>query len=574
MAQPQSIQPVTYDPIQQLPYDVWIECIKFAVVDDPVGPLPYLAVSPEWSRNLMEEPSLWTTIVIYNGEDEAARIHIFLHLSQNYLLDVVNRASGNRLLAILEANAPRIRSIELKMWSWMDEEGAIFDTKYSLPNLQVLDAGDRTIPSGFILRCPKLTTIFAFVDIENHHLLNHATQDVKFTGTKYDKVQEISPNSKYRSLGINSNRGFPIDIADFRPSLSRWSGILECLSTRLSASLESLSISISSKLLPALILHAPLLLRLQTLELGVLLVHNDILEPNQAIFAEGIPQIRSAHIHFITIGLYAQPSEAFDTILEAFDKVRFFRNLEEIYISSKHAKASNSQLGSCFQSAINARTITIDVNLHHKAPKKPISKSSPMTKLESLTINCLPILDYINASLPISLKLMPGDKSGTASKKKFEFQVDRCDDYNMLEWLDPVNQTELLHDCHTIIFRESFRPHSLMTFSELTDVDLSGNRRERQRGTSGFLSAILQNPEIFPRLHTIRMDGYPFWELLFALMRKRLAGNGIPIKRLVLPSLPCAYILSHLIRLLKGDPVYTARDTDVVIFQRHSNSAL
>lgn len=72
MDKSQSTRLVTYDPIRRFPYDVWTECIKLAMADDSAGPLPYLAVSPEWSRNLIEEPSFWTTIVIDNGEDEAA----------------------------------------------------------------------------------------------------------------------------------------------------------------------------------------------------------------------------------------------------------------------------------------------------------------------------------------------------------------------------------------------------------------------------------------------------------------------------------------------------------------------
>lgn len=66
------------------------------------------------------------------------------------------------------------------------------------------------------------------------------------------------------------------------------------------------------------------------------------------------------------------------------------------------------------------------------------------------------------------------------------------------------------------------------------------------------------------------MEIYPYWELLFAVLRQRLEGSTVPITSLVLPAHPYAYLLSHVTQLLKGHSVYTARDIDVIISLRHS----
>lgn len=511
MDQSQSTRLVTYDPIQRLPYDAWTECFKFSILDDSAGPLPYLAVSSHWCQALIGTPSLWTTIVIENGEDETARIHTFLHLSQSSLLDIIFKASIDTLLATLEATATRIRSIKSEVSHWAPEI-AIFETKYPFltlqafgrgspanlglcypdtkyhdQSLQVFNRGIGVIPTRFLLRCPNLTVISAPVDIRDYHLLNPATRDIMFHGVTPDNIHEISPLSKYRSLKIGTLVEF-LDHSDIR----KWSGMLEHLSTNLGACLERLSIFISSKLLPGLIQNVPLLPRLRTLDLEIPLMYQ--VEPNEAIIVEGIQLVHSIYLRFIPSRDQTQDSKALDTILETFNNAKLFQNFEEIYISS-FTECSDSQLGSCLQSAMNAQKITVDVHTtsdnnrtrmfnsdpYYKTPKEPISETRPLTRLESLTVNCLSILDYISAARPISLKLEKYHKGYKLQKKKFRFHVAKCDDDGMLSRLDPVNQEELLQDCHTIVFRGLFKPKASMIFGELADLDLSAYRTDYQR---------------------------------------------------------------------------------------------
>jgi hypothetical protein len=76
------------DPLERLPYELWVKTFQCVVSDRREGTLPYLAVSQKWSQTILEEPSLWTSIIIDGDIDEVVRIYIFLHLSRDHLLDV------------------------------------------------------------------------------------------------------------------------------------------------------------------------------------------------------------------------------------------------------------------------------------------------------------------------------------------------------------------------------------------------------------------------------------------------------------------------------------------------------
>jgi hypothetical protein len=84
--------PQTRDPLIRLPYKTWLQCLSLAIyksVEELLrhnfadGPLPYLAVSPNWSETILTSPALWTQIIAENGEDEEARLHTFLLVCQS-----------------------------------------------------------------------------------------------------------------------------------------------------------------------------------------------------------------------------------------------------------------------------------------------------------------------------------------------------------------------------------------------------------------------------------------------------------------------------------------------------------
>jgi hypothetical protein len=106
------MNPRTRDPLICLPYETWLQCLSLAIQDSAAGPLPYLAVSPQWSENILSSPTLWNRIIIDNGEDEEARLHTFLHLSSSQLLGV--ECPGDfpvQWMQLLIQHRTRIRSL-------------------------------------------------------------------------------------------------------------------------------------------------------------------------------------------------------------------------------------------------------------------------------------------------------------------------------------------------------------------------------------------------------------------------------------------------------------------------------
>ena len=80
--------PRSKDILKIFPYEVWPKCIMAAIDREPEGPLPFLNISTHWQTLLLDTPELWTYIHIEDGEDLAARVHLFLHLSRHCPLEV------------------------------------------------------------------------------------------------------------------------------------------------------------------------------------------------------------------------------------------------------------------------------------------------------------------------------------------------------------------------------------------------------------------------------------------------------------------------------------------------------
>jgi hypothetical protein len=82
------------DPLDALPYEIWIWCISLSIDGRLAGPLELLAVSRRWDGLLLNTPSLWSQIYIQNREDEM----VFIIPSLIKLLG--HKLSGHRSSAI------------------------------------------------------------------------------------------------------------------------------------------------------------------------------------------------------------------------------------------------------------------------------------------------------------------------------------------------------------------------------------------------------------------------------------------------------------------------------------------
>lgn len=519
-------------------------------------------------------------ITLKMGEDQAARIQTFLHLSQNCLLDIVYWDSIDTLRLILEANSPRIRSIELNVWN-EELNILISDINYFFPALHEFSAPIGGIPRSFLLSCLNLRIIHSNFDIMNYDLLNPDIEVVYFTGVEAKDIAPLSQQSKYKTLGINFDMTSHFHNREYLSGFRSWATNLPYLSTHLATCLENLLITISSNIFSALFLQVSLLSRLRSLDLNIILEPQE--EPINIVSQEGFNHVRDLRILIMTLenNDSDRNPDIVEGILRALVEDKAVEHLEDLWLSSTYAPRNENLVGACLQSAINAQRIVLYISPRTSPSEESISISTPMAKLEVLSVDSLSYLGYINTTNPIGLELtsMGGATPSLQPRKsQFQFQVAHLDDMiDRLATMDPVTQEELLHHCRTIRFGGNFKPHSVIKFEMLTTVDFSSRSLfgGRQIASRDFLDALLQQPETCPYLSTLGMEGYPFWELLFTVMRRRLMTGITPIKSLILPALPCAYILSHITRYLKGDcSVSTASDVDVVISHRHSRSDL
>jgi hypothetical protein len=104
------------DPLDALPYEVWVWCITFAIDGRKDGPLELLAVSSRWAGVLLDTPSLWNQIYIENGEDEIARICTFLYLSRGCSLhvDIMTGLPSLDSLQLIVDHVSRVSTISIR----------------------------------------------------------------------------------------------------------------------------------------------------------------------------------------------------------------------------------------------------------------------------------------------------------------------------------------------------------------------------------------------------------------------------------------------------------------------------
>ncbi|KIM29164.1 hypothetical protein M408DRAFT_22975 [Serendipita vermifera MAFF 305830] len=110
-----SIQTNLSDPLNYLPYELWVECIHLAISDEPTGPLSLLEVSSNWTKKITAAPELWSRIHIDTGDDLLARAETFLCLSEPVRIDLVVEVSDELGLDlfkhITKKYASRIQSL-------------------------------------------------------------------------------------------------------------------------------------------------------------------------------------------------------------------------------------------------------------------------------------------------------------------------------------------------------------------------------------------------------------------------------------------------------------------------------
>jgi hypothetical protein len=104
------------DPLDALPYEIWIWCITLSIDGQHAGPLELLGVSRRWDGLLLDTPFLWNKIYIQNGEDEIAKISTFLHLSKKCSLhvDILTSVLTRDSLRLIAEHMYRVTTISIR----------------------------------------------------------------------------------------------------------------------------------------------------------------------------------------------------------------------------------------------------------------------------------------------------------------------------------------------------------------------------------------------------------------------------------------------------------------------------
>jgi hypothetical protein len=120
---------------------------------------------------------------------------------------------------------------------------------------------------------------------------------------------------------------------------------------------------------------------------------------------------------------------------------------------------------------------------------------------------------------------------------------------SVMDYVGVSNQSSW--NCKSIEFTHHTCPDDITPLSRLEFVELS-DEYSNDRAGNEFLLKMLENPEACPRLHTIAIEHYPLWELLFEVLRRRNSGGLQRITQIRLRRLPVLQLLWRLVRLLGG----------------------
>jgi hypothetical protein len=183
------------------------------------GPLELLTVSRRWERLLLDTPSLWNQIYIQNGEDEIARISIFLHLSRKCSLhvDILTALLTMDHWQLITENMSRVATISIRP--------GVSDTITALHMEQWKQAASSTLARLFKGQLPSninSTSCFGF-SLRENGALYYSIISMKFTTAN----MVASTDKQDRLTAIPLNRMWEEQIARCA-FVSRWCIVKLC----------------------------------------------------------------------------------------------------------------------------------------------------------------------------------------------------------------------------------------------------------------------------------------------------------------------------------------------------------
>jgi hypothetical protein len=566
----------------RLPYDAWHECIRFAAMQSVEGPLPYLAVSSSWADSIIASPILWTTIIFDDyREDQEARLHTFSHLSQDlplYLIYIYS-SDGKTIERFINNHRLRIRSIE-------DEYGAgemlstvLGTITTSLPALRYLESWD-DISERFFSNCVNLRVVQSpQVRIVDEACLGPHVESICFNDVEPSSIVNLTHRTNIRTLGLSLWRRGDGPFWDEKTG-EPFKAPMANLFTKISQTLSNLSLWISFDSYSVFIPLVSSIPGLHTLSLYL-----NVTRSLQNGFSQFLtPPIRHSDVknlrdlsiilfgasHFDEddedrgdwAGFNPGPADAF---IQSLTVGKSFKELK--YLSFDCGMPYHeSHLGPLLQSAISAREVHA-FGTDGMIPTSLRMERQLMPRLQSLTLPSLALYSCIDAPNLIKLDLsadtiigeMPVETNDTTHLQKLTLPARLMNNAGV--------SMHSLWNSNSIKFISDICPQDITPLSRLESVEFS--HRVTAAAANEFLFKILESPKACPQLSVIRISGYPLWELLFEVLRKRNSSGLRRITQITLPRLPVLQLLWRLVRLLSGETaVFTNRDVDEVIVKR------
>lgn len=222
-------------------------CLYYISSTSVEGLLHLLAVSTRWSSLILNTPLLWASIVIgEGGGDELVRIHTFLHLSRDQLLDIVVRGPATFLDGIdaLMPHAQRIRSLAIRT-SPTDQETLVrcfMEGAPSFSQMQILnvEGGNHHLWQEMLKICPNLRVIRGMLAPSgeaNMHNLEEVSTSLESLGDALSVTR--AGNLTYLAL----------DYSEIQASNAQWTSHIQDLGVTLSRRLHNLKVMLNFKTL-------------------------------------------------------------------------------------------------------------------------------------------------------------------------------------------------------------------------------------------------------------------------------------------------------------------------------------
>lgn len=573
-AQANNFTPAMPDPLERLPYELWVDCLYFASIGSSDGPLPYLAVSSKWSQSLIVEPTLWTTVHVNDKEDAAARIHAFLHLSGGRLLDIVIHDAVLEHFELIMPHAQRIRALlsDVKFHSNSRRLGKIIElfTRGAPPYPQMV-AVTISLSSilsqdqwmKFIETCPNLRTHQGMA-LPVPTVLSSRLREAQCEFHSLDDIYAVIRQDRFSTLDLP----YRTTTADDR----QWAEHASHLASGTYPHLKNLNVKLRLRrlnFLPSLLAGLPQLRSLE-LQLSDYQIFLDNWNPPSISLGE---MRKLETLSIICPGDWSLRS--FDALSRMLMAEGPLMGLESFTFETGSWDGLNF-LQSILLSTPALRELRATLRMRGDISMEQFDQRITLDKLLYLNLDPSVICDYLEApnvtEVHLTRQILPRLSSPTIGTSVSLLSIIPEIFEHINRDSTPLTIQARWPSLRTLRFvynnrlpDSQFPVKTTLSLRTLQILDAYSSNLN----LDDFMSGLLHVPDACPHLHTIKIYSQPTWELLFEVLRRRNRLNITGIQHLTLPRYPTPVILSILVSLLQGhSEAYSTKDIDEVITRR------